>query len=127
MQALHGLGLRKFLIAGVGPLGCMPNQIARGFPPLPPGKCLSDVNEMVRLFNNRLVSLVDQLNSRIDSLGAVFVYGNTFDVFTSVVNNSEPYGEMCLHRNLSSENTIVALLILLKNQPGESQIDGFVG
>ncbi|OWM69442.1 hypothetical protein CDL15_Pgr013903 [Punica granatum] len=89
---LHGLGVRKFLIGAVGPLGCMPNQIARVDPPPPPGKCVTDVNELVSLFNTRLVSLVDQLNSRISILGAVFVYGNTFDLFTSILNRAESYG-----------------------------------
>lgn len=26
LQAMHGLGLRKFFFGGIGPLGCIPNQ-----------------------------------------------------------------------------------------------------
>lgn len=87
------MGLRKFLIGGVGPLGCMPYQIAKAFPPLPPGKCFADVNDIINLLNDRLISVVDQLNSRVGSLGAVFAYGNTFGVFTSILNRAESYGK----------------------------------
>ncbi|XP_030471645.1 GDSL esterase/lipase At5g08460 [Syzygium oleosum] len=88
--ALHNLGLRKFLIAGVGPLGCMPNQLANGADA--PGKCISTVNDMVGLFNARLRSLVDQLNANARGQGAIFVYGNTFDLFADIVANGDTYG-----------------------------------
>ncbi|KAF8412021.1 hypothetical protein HHK36_004580 [Tetracentron sinense] len=86
--ALHNLGLRKFLLAGVGPLGCIPNQLATGL--APPGKCVSYVNDIVGMFNVRLRSLVDQLNA--NHPGAIFVYGNTYGAFADILNNPTTYG-----------------------------------
>lgn len=79
------------MIAGIGPLGCMPNQLATGADA--PGKCISTVNNMVGLFNVRLISLVDQLNANARGGGAIFVYGNTFDVFADILANANTYGE----------------------------------
>ncbi|KAE8126178.1 hypothetical protein FH972_020922 [Carpinus fangiana] len=86
--ALQSFGLRKFLLAGVGPLGCIPNQLASGAAPA--GKCVSFVNDIVGLFNTRLRSLVDQL-TRSHS-GSIFVYGNTYEVFTDILNNPDSFG-----------------------------------
>lgn len=79
------------MIAGVGPLGCMPNQLANGADA--PGKCISTVNDMVGLFNARLRSLLDQLNANARGQGAIFVYGNTFNLFADIVANGDTYGE----------------------------------
>ncbi|PSR88073.1 GDSL esterase/lipase [Actinidia chinensis var. chinensis] len=86
--ALHSLGLRKFLLGGIGPLGCIPNQLATGL--APPGKCVSLVNDLVGMFNTQLISLVDQLNSKYPE--AIFVYGNTYGAFGDILNNPTAYG-----------------------------------
>ncbi|KAF6135261.1 hypothetical protein GIB67_033595 [Kingdonia uniflora] len=85
---LYNAGLRKIFLAGVGPLGCIPNQLATNF--TPPGECVSNVNEIVGMFNERLKSLVDQLNS--DHHDAVFVYGNTFGAVNDMLNSPSNYG-----------------------------------
>ncbi|GFP80735.1 GDSL esterase/lipase at5g08460 [Phtheirospermum japonicum] len=86
--ALHSLGLRKFFLGGIGPLGCIPNQLAANLPP--PGKCVDYTNNVVGMFNNGLVSLVDQLNFKYN--GSVFAYGNIFGAFTDILNNAKIYG-----------------------------------
>ncbi|KAK6287187.1 hypothetical protein POUND7_013366 [Theobroma cacao] len=90
IMALYRLGLRKFLLAGIGPLGCIPNQLATGL--APPGKCVSAVNDMVRIFNKRLKSLVDQLNANHTDAGAIFVYGNTYGAFNDILGSPATYG-----------------------------------
>ncbi|KAK3005485.1 hypothetical protein RJ639_017352 [Escallonia herrerae] len=87
-KALHSLGLRKFFLAGVGPLGCIPNQIATVL--APQGKCVSYVNDMVKVFNARLVALIDQLSSNYGD--AIFVYGNTYGAFDDILQNATLYG-----------------------------------
>lgn len=87
------MGLRKFLLAGVGPLGCIPNQLVTGLPLS--GKCVSFVNDIVGLFNKQLGSLVNQLNA--NHSGAIFVYGNTYGVFTDILNNPSHYGKNFYH------------------------------
>lgn len=82
--------MRKFFICGIGPLGCIPNQRAKG--QAAPGKCVDNVNKMVRMFNEELKSLVDLLNKRrLDS--GIFVYGNTFDAVMDIINKPEAFGE----------------------------------
>lgn len=77
------------MLAAVGPLGCMPNQIARGIGPHE--KCLELDNDMVRLFNERLLSLVNRLNA-LHRPGTIFVYGNSYDGFINILNNANNYG-----------------------------------
>ncbi|XP_057957367.1 GDSL esterase/lipase At1g71250 [Malania oleifera] len=86
--ALHSVGLRKFFIGGVGPIGCIPNQLARG--EAPPGRCVDYVNRILGTFNEGLRSLVDQLNG--NHPGAIFVYGNTYRVFGDILNTPSAYG-----------------------------------
>ena len=77
------------MLGGIGPLGCIPNQLATGL--APPGKCVSLVNDLVGMFNTQLISLVDQLNSKYPE--AIFVYGNTYGAFGDILNNPTAYGK----------------------------------
>ncbi|XP_016495817.2 GDSL esterase/lipase At5g08460-like [Nicotiana tabacum] len=86
--ALHAIGLRKFLLGAIGPLGCIPSQVGTGL--APPGKCVSIVNEMIGMFNSQLRFLVDQLNK--DNPNSIFIYGNTFGGFIEIFNNASVYG-----------------------------------
>ncbi|KAI8535614.1 hypothetical protein RHMOL_Rhmol10G0187800 [Rhododendron molle] len=94
LQAVHGLGLRKFFFGGIGPLGCIPNQIATSL--APSGKCVSFVNDLVGMFNTRLRSLVDQLNTKHPE--AIFIYGNTYGAFGDILNNPTAYGFKVIDR-----------------------------
>ncbi|XP_076946667.1 GDSL esterase/lipase At1g71250-like [Bidens hawaiensis] len=89
LQALYSLGLRKFFLPGVGPLGCIPNQLATG--QAPPGRCVDSVNQMMGPFNEGLRKLVGQFNDGSHP-GAMFVYGNTYGVFGDILNNPQRYG-----------------------------------
>lgn len=89
MQALYSVGLRKFLLAGIGPLGCIPNQLATG--QAPPGRCVDYVNQILGTYNEGLRSLVNILNSGTHP-GAIFVYGNTYGIFGDILNNPARYG-----------------------------------
>ncbi|MED6118935.1 hypothetical protein PIB30_007440 [Stylosanthes scabra] len=93
--SLHDLGLRKFLLAAIGPLECIPNQISRGF--FPTGACKDEVNAMVILFNDRLKSLVDELNSQYNG-SSIFVYGNTFGALMQIIQDPIPYGFVTTNR-----------------------------
>ncbi|GMH31408.1 hypothetical protein Nepgr_033251 [Nepenthes gracilis] len=86
--ALHAVGMRKFFLAGVGPLGCIPNQRATG--QAPAGRCVDSVNQMLGSFNQGLRSMVAQLNA--NHPGAVFVWGNTYGAVGDILNNPAAYG-----------------------------------
>ncbi|KAG6738681.1 GDSL esterase/lipase At1g71250 [Populus alba] len=85
LLALYNLGLRKFLLPGIGPLGCIPNQRASA----PPDRCVDYVNQILGTFNEGLRSLVDQLNRHP---GAMFVYGNSYGSVGDILNNPGTYG-----------------------------------
>ncbi|KAJ6762246.1 GDSL-LIKE LIPASE/ACYLHYDROLASE-RELATED [Salix koriyanagi] len=85
LLALYSLGLRKFLLAGIGPLGCIPNQRASA----PPDRCVDYVNQILGTYNEGLKSLVDQLNTHP---GAMFLYGNTYGAVGDILNNPSTYG-----------------------------------
>lgn len=89
-QALQSVGLRKFVVAGVGPLGCIPNQRATGL--ALPGRCVDNVNEMLGAFNEGLRSLVTQLNRQHPD--STFVYTNVYGIFGDILNNPDTYGEI---------------------------------
>ncbi|CAI0556075.1 unnamed protein product [Linum tenue] len=89
LVALYGLGLRKFLLAGIGPLGCIPNQRASG--QSPPDRCVDYVNQMLGTFNEGLHSLVDQLNRQP---GAMYAFGNTYAAVGDILNNPATYGNV---------------------------------
>ncbi|KAK6937941.1 GDSL lipase/esterase [Dillenia turbinata] len=95
-RALYSVGLRKFFLAGVGPLGCIPNQRATG--QAQPGRCVDYVNQILGTYNEGLRSLVNQLNS--NHPGSIFVYGNTYGVVGDILNDPTKYGKTSL-RNLS--------------------------
>ncbi|KAF1893787.1 hypothetical protein Lal_00002317 [Lupinus albus] len=85
---LHGLGLRKFLLAGIGPLGCIPNQLSRRF--IQPGECVVYVNNLVSMFNDALKTMVDQLNMEYHD--STFVYVNAYEIIADVIDNPDSYG-----------------------------------
>ncbi|KAK7341053.1 hypothetical protein VNO80_23977 [Phaseolus coccineus] len=85
--ALHSLGLRKFFLAGIGPLGCIPNIRATGFAPV--GRCVDLVNQIVGFFNEGLRSMVEQLNR--DHPDSIFAYANTYHVLGDILNNPARY------------------------------------
>ena len=91
-QELYNLGLRKFFIAGIGPLGCIPNQLATNS--APPGTCASFANDLAVMFNTQLRSLVNQLHANYSD--AVFAYGNTYSAVIDILNNPNSYG-LCIH------------------------------
>lgn len=78
---LHSLGFCKFLLPGIGPIGCIPNEISTG--QAPPGRCIDHVNHMLGAFNHGLRSLVNRLNA--NHPGAIFVYANTTPTECSMI------------------------------------------
>ncbi|KAL6868120.1 hypothetical protein ACP4OV_014965 [Aristida adscensionis] len=93
--ALRSLGLRKFVLASLGPLGCIPNQRVLGH--APPGRCDDTANLAVGFFNRGLRALVEQLNSGDDGIaaagdGATFVFGNVYAAIQDVLDNPATHG-----------------------------------
>ncbi|GER27956.1 GDSL esterase/lipase [Striga asiatica] len=86
---LQKLGLRKFFIAKVAPIGCIPNKLGQSN--VPPGECESKSNNFVQMFNSQLKPLVNQLNS--ENPGLIFTLGDCFEIFLNLRANADAYGE----------------------------------
>ncbi|XP_031262770.1 GDSL esterase/lipase At5g41890-like [Pistacia vera] len=89
LQRLHELGARKFVVVGVGPLGCIP--FVRALKLLPSEQCWTKVNELVQGYNNKLKEELTRLNQEMGP-EAIFVYANSYDVFSSIIINYRQYG-----------------------------------
>ncbi|KAE8656157.1 GDSL esterase/lipase [Hibiscus syriacus] len=88
LQALYNYGARKFVLIGVGQIGCSPNELAQNSPD---GKtCVERINAANRIFNDRLKGLVDQFNNA-DS-DAKFIYINAYGIFQDITSNPSAYG-----------------------------------
>ncbi|XP_047339530.1 GDSL esterase/lipase At1g71250-like [Impatiens glandulifera] len=94
IQALYSLGLRKFYIAGIGPLGCTPSQLIT----VGSGRCVDNVNRILGTYNEGLKHLVTMLNNG-SHRGAMFVYGNTYRTTGDVLNSPATYGFNVVNRS----------------------------
>lgn len=77
------MGARRFVVYGVGPIGCTPNQLAGQ-------NCADRVNQMVVLFNSALRSLIIDLNLHLT--GAYLAYVDVYGMLTDVLTNPISYG-----------------------------------
>lgn len=91
-QDLYKLGARRFLIGGVPPIGCTPNQIANL--ENDSSSCVNSTNRLVMRFNNQVKMMVRELNTNLR--GSHFVFWDTYDIFFLIINNSSHYGNPLL-------------------------------
>lgn len=89
MKRLHELGARKFIVVGIGPLGCIP--FIRAINLLPSEQCFAEANELIQGYNMKLNGVLDQLNQDLGP-EAIFVYANSFDIFMKIIVNYQQYG-----------------------------------
>ncbi|MCD7462509.1 hypothetical protein HAX54_048687 [Datura stramonium] len=82
LQRLHKLGARKFVVVGVGPLGCIP--FIRAIRLISKGKCSVEVNALIRNYNKKLKAELDRLNRDMEPK-AIFIYANSYDVFREII------------------------------------------
>lgn len=88
IRALYNYGARKMALIGVGQIGCSPNELARFSQD---GKtCVKRINDANQLFNDRLKSLVDNLNKNLP--GGKFTYINAYGIFQDLLNKPSSYG-----------------------------------
>lgn len=80
------------VLAGSGPLGCIPSQLSMVSGNNNNIGCVTKINTMVSMFNGRLKDLANTLNTTLP--GSFFVYQNVFDLFHDMVENPSRYGKM---------------------------------
>ncbi|XP_024311478.1 GDSL esterase/lipase At5g41890 isoform X2 [Brachypodium distachyon] len=89
LKRLNELGARKFVIADVGPLGCIPYVRALEF--IPAGECSAAANKLCEGYNKRLKRMINKLNQEMGPK-SVFVYTNTHDIVMGIIRRHGQYG-----------------------------------
>ncbi|PKA55666.1 GDSL esterase/lipase [Apostasia shenzhenica] len=81
IEALHGLGARKFGISDISLLGCCPSSRALH----PMGECISELNEVAMRMNKATEALLTVLSSRLP--GFIYSFGRTFNLLSNIISN----------------------------------------
>ncbi|KAK1433382.1 hypothetical protein QVD17_10292 [Tagetes erecta] len=92
LSKLYNLGARKFVLAGIGLMGCIPNMVARGTT----GRCDEDVNQLVLPFNENMRTMINSLSTNLP--GSKFVYINVDNMFRDLLANARSYGFRIVNR-----------------------------
>lgn len=79
LQTLYNLKARKVAVMGLLPLGCLPQTLSL-FPANATTGCVEGINDAVKLFNTKLISLVQRLNANLQ--GAEFTYLNLYKYYS---------------------------------------------
>ncbi|KAG6526626.1 hypothetical protein ZIOFF_016618 [Zingiber officinale] len=87
LRTLYNYGARKVAVIGVGQVGCSPNELAQHSPN--GVTCVEEINSAIRIFNAKVIGLVDQFNT-LD--GAHFIYVNGYGIFEDILNDAGSYG-----------------------------------
>uniref|UniRef100_A0A0E0L2N2 GDSL esterase/lipase n=1 Tax=Oryza punctata TaxID=4537 RepID=A0A0E0L2N2_ORYPU len=86
LTRLYNLGGRRFVIAGVGSMACIPNMRARN----PANMCSPDVDDLIIPFNSKVKSMVNTLNVNLPH--AKFIFVDTYAMISEILRNPWSYG-----------------------------------
>ncbi|KAL0909940.1 hypothetical protein M5K25_020852 [Dendrobium thyrsiflorum] len=86
LETLYNLGARRFIIANVGVLGCIPYVLSQNLT----SHCSSEVNNLVINFNSKLRPMLHNLNTNLQ--GSQFVYMDIYSMFKDILENPRKYG-----------------------------------
>ncbi|KAF8401305.1 hypothetical protein HHK36_012238 [Tetracentron sinense] len=88
LTRLYNLDARKIIVVNVGPIGCIPYQ--RDTNPLAGDNCVAFPNQLARLFNKQLKSLIAELSLNLK--GSQFVYADVYYIVSDILQNFMTYG-----------------------------------
>ncbi|OVA13600.1 Lipase [Macleaya cordata] len=106
LTRLYDLGARKIVVANVGPIGCIPFQ--RDLNPSAGDSCVASSNQLAMLFNDRLKSLVMELNSNL--VGSKFLYADAYRILSDIIQNFHFYGMLVRIKYLSTRSYQICVL-----------------
>ncbi|XP_048437220.1 GDSL esterase/lipase At1g71691-like [Pyrus x bretschneideri] len=92
LTRLYNLGARKFVIAGLGRLGCIPSILARN----PSGTCSDEVNCLVLPFNANVKTMINNQNTNLP--GSKFIYIDIARMFEDMLLDPRTYGFIVANR-----------------------------
>lgn len=87
LTQIYNLGARNVSVSSIGPIGCIPSQLARRSVN---GECSQFVNNFALNFNAGLKVVISQLNSQLPNSN--FVYAESYDPVFAFRSNPEQYG-----------------------------------
>ncbi|CAN0918920.1 GDSL esterase/lipase At1g29670 [Linum grandiflorum] len=88
LKILYKYGARKFVLNGIGQLGCSPSVLLRNS--VNGRTCVKSVNNAVKIFNKKLRALVDRLNDKTPD--ARLTYIDTYGIFKDLIDNPRDHG-----------------------------------
>ncbi|KAK4483921.1 hypothetical protein RD792_011130 [Penstemon davidsonii] len=86
LSRLYNLGARKFVIAGLGLMGCIPSILAQSNN----GVCSEEVNQLVEPFNTKTKAVINNLSVNLP--GSRFSYIDIHNLFVDLLANARSYG-----------------------------------
>ncbi|XAR55659.1 Triacylglycerol lipase [Bertholletia excelsa] len=86
LTRLYKLGARKFVVAGIGVMGCIPSILAQS----QSGRCSEQVNQLVLPFNANVKTMIGNLTSVLPA--SRFVYLDVRGMFLDILSNHSSYG-----------------------------------
>ncbi|KAF4349822.1 hypothetical protein G4B88_026700 [Cannabis sativa] len=86
LKKLHSYGARKFIVTGVGPIGCCPAQRRKSSS----GDCFQEMNDWAIKYNDGLKSTLGELKSVLNNIS--YSYFETYDVLNNLVQQPASYG-----------------------------------
>ncbi|KAK7334429.1 hypothetical protein VNO80_26186 [Phaseolus coccineus] len=92
LTRLYNLGARKFVIAGLGKMGCIPSILAQSTT----GTCSEEVNLLVQPFNENLKTVLSNFNANLP--GARFIFADSSRMFQDILLNARSYGFSVVNR-----------------------------
>ncbi|XP_024023764.1 GDSL esterase/lipase At1g71691 [Morus notabilis] len=92
LTRLYNLGARKFAIAGLGLMGCIPSILAQSST----GSCSQEVNQLVMPFNANVKTMLNNLNANLP--GSKFIFVDIARMFQDILTNSRSYGFGVINR-----------------------------
>ncbi|RWV99130.1 hypothetical protein BHE74_00007599 [Ensete ventricosum] len=108
LKHLHELGARKFVVVGVGPLGCIP--YIRVIKLVADGRCSSAANRLIQGYNMKLSRRIQELNEEMGP-ESVFVYANSYDIVRELMQNYRRYGNfpplLCFGRHDGNSSSVL--------------------
>ncbi|GMH05188.1 hypothetical protein Nepgr_007028 [Nepenthes gracilis] len=88
IKTLYDYGARKFVLTGVGPIGCSPSELAQHS--ADGNTCDEMINSANQMFNMKLKSLVDEFHGQM--VDARFIYIDAYGIFRDIIQNASSYG-----------------------------------
>lgn len=88
LTRLYQLDARKFVVANVGPIGCIPYQ--KSINQLQENECVDLPNKLAREYNAKLKDLLADLRKNLP--GSTIIYANVYDLVMELITNYKQYG-----------------------------------